>query len=329
MSDHKHSHHDHKHDHDHDHEHGHGHDHDHDHGHLHGLGGHFSGAAPKVLIRAIIITALFMLIELVGGWYANSLALLTDGAHMLTDIAAMAFSLFAIWVSRKPVTAMMSYGYHRAEILGALASGLAIWLLSGGLVYEAILRLQNPPEVQGPIVFVVAGIGLAANLLSMKMLHGNMHENMNVRAAYLHMVTDALGSVGAVIAGVVLWLTGWRPIDPIITILAAILMLYSSWALVKEAVGILMESTPTGVNPDKIKADLQAIEGVTEVHDLHIWTVSTGRLALSVHLVAENTTQALNVAHDVLKQHFGIIHTTIQIEHPKDFASDRCYDCSP
>lgn len=321
---------DHKHEHDHPHNHGHDHDHDHDHDHSHSHGvSHFAGAAPKVLVRAIIITALFMVIELVGGWYANSLALLTDGAHMLTDIAAMVFSLFAIWVSRKPVTAMMSYGYHRAEILGALASGLAIWLLSGGLVYEAVLRLQSPPEVQGPIVFVVAAIGLVANLLSMKMLHGSMHDNMNVRAAYLHMLTDAMGSVGAVIAGIVLWLTGWRPIDPIITILAAILMLYSSWELVKEAVGILMESTPTGVNPDKIKTDLQAIPGVGEVHDLHIWTVSTGRLAMSVHLVAEDATQTLKLAHEVLSQHFGIIHTTIQIEHPKDFASDRCYDCAP
>lgn len=318
----------HSHDHHHD-----GHDH-HDHGHSHGHGGHsvmnhFSDRAPKVLIQSIVITFIFMVVEFAGGWIANSLALITDAAHMLTDIAAMLFSLFAIWVSRKPITSTMSFGYHRAEILGALASGLAIWLLAGILAYEAILRLQNPPDVQGPVVFVVAAIGLAANLFSMRMLHGSMTHNLNVRAAYLHMLTDATGSVAAVVAGAVLWLTDWRPIDPIVTLLASALMLYSSWSLVKEALGILMESTPSGVEPEKIKSDLQGIDGVMEVHDLHIWTVSSGRLAMSVHLIAEDSSRTLSLANDVLKQHFGIIHTTIQVEHPENFASDRCYDCSP
>lgn len=317
------------HDHHHDHNHDHDHSPDHAHGHSHGVGGHLSGAAPKVLMRAMAVTVLFMVIEFVGGWISNSLALYTDAVHMLTDVASMAFSLFAIWVSNRPVTSQMSFGYHRAEILGALASGLAIWLLAGGLIVEAIVRLENPPEVQGAVVFIVAGIGLAANLLSMKMLHHEQGENMNVRAAYLHLLTDAMGSIAAVIAGVVLWLTHWRPIDPIVTILVALLMLVSSWSLVKEAIAILMESTPAGVKPEKIHRDLAALEGVSEVHDLHIWTVSSGRLAMSVHLVAEDSRKILEMANDVLKRHFGIIHTTIQIEHPKDFSSSRCYDCSP
>lgn len=315
------------------HEHDHDDDHDHDHEHEPGPGGHFhfgAGTAPGVILRAIGITVIFMVIELAGGWIANSLALISDAAHMLTDIGAMLLSLFAIWISRRPSNAVMSFGYQRAEILGALASGLAIWLISGLLVYEAIRRLESPPDVHGPIVFIVALIGLIANLASMRMLHSATGHNMNVRAAYLHMLSDALGSVGAVIAGAILWWTHWRPIDPIITLCFAGLMLVSSWNLVKEAVSILMESTPAGVDPFQVKKDLEAIAGVTEVHDLHIWTVASGKPALSVHLIAAQTGQSLlTAANLLLKEKHGIAHTTIQIERPEEFVSERCYDCAP
>jgi cobalt-zinc-cadmium efflux system protein len=230
--------HGHSHDHDRDH------DHDHDHGHSHS---HFSGAAPQALARAMGVTIVFMFIEFAGGWFANSLALISDAAHMLTDVGAMLLSLLVIWVSRRPSTSKMSFGYHRAEILGALLSGLSIWMIAAGLVYEAVKRLASPPDVQGPIVFVVATIGLVANLASMKLLLATKNENMNVRAAYLHMLSDSLGSVGAIVAGAVLWVTHWRLIDPIVTIGFAILMVVSSWSLIQEAVGILMESTPSGV----------------------------------------------------------------------------------
>jgi cobalt-zinc-cadmium efflux system protein len=223
----------------------------------------------------------------------------------------------------------MSFGYHRAEILGALLSGLLIWLISGVLIYEAIARIQSPPEVEGPIVFVVATIGLAANLVSMWMLHSAKDSNINVKAAYLHLLTDSLGSVGAIIAGVVLWLTDWRPIDPIITVVFAILMLASSWGLVKEAVGVLMESTPTHLNPSRILEDLLTLADVREAHDLHVWTVSSGRLALSVHLISESTETVLKSANQLLLEKYGIIHTTIQVEHPEKFQSERCYDCMP
>jgi cobalt-zinc-cadmium efflux system protein len=286
------------------------------------------GQAPSAISRAIVVTILFMAVELIGGYFANSLALISDGAHMLTDVGAMLLSLFALWMARRPSSDSMSFGYHRAEILGALASGLAIWLIAGVLVYEAIVRMQAPPAVKGPIVFIVASIGLAANLLSMKMLSGAQHENMNVRAAYLHMLSDAIGSIGAIIAGIVLWLTDWRPIDPIITIVFAALMLVSSWSLVKEAVGILMESTPTNVDPRKVRAELRALKGVSEVHDLHIWTVASGRLALSVHVISTETENLLTEVNALLKEHYGIIHTTVQIEHPDRFRSENCYDCA-
>lgn len=260
---------------------------------------------------------------------ANSLALLSDAGHMLTDVGAMLLSLFAIWVSRRPKTVTMSFGYHRAEILGALASGLMIWMLSGVLVYEAFDRLHSPPEVNASLLLWIATAGLGANLAAMKMLHSAKKENINVRAAYLHLLADSLGSVGAIIAGAILLFTGWRPIDPIISIIFAILMLYSSWHLVKESVSILMESTPAGVDPLDVMAELRRIAGIHEVHDLHIWSVSSGRLALSVHLVALDTEHVLSAANALLEKKYGIIHTTIQVEHPENFSSERCYDCEP
>jgi len=285
--------------------------------------------APRSIVRAMIITLIFMVIEAVGGFIANSLALLSDAGHMLTDIGALLLSLFALWVARKPKTATMSFGYHRAEILGALASGLLIWLISGVLIYEAMIRLQNPQPIDGKLVFIIATIGLLANLASMFVLHGEKQKNINVRAAYLHLLTDSLGSVGAIVAGLILWLTGWQPIDPLITVLFAALMLYSSWALVKEAVGVLMESAPNTLDPHQVQHDLERIEGVKEVHDLHIWSVSTGRMALSVHIITDTPEIVLSEANQLLESQYGIVHTTIQIEHPDRFVSTRCYDCSP
>jgi cobalt-zinc-cadmium efflux system protein len=270
-----------------------------------------------------------MVIELVGGWLSNSLALVSDAAHMLTDVGAMLLSLFALWFSKRPSTPTMSFGYHRAEILGALLSVMLIWMISGVLIYEAFVRLQSPPEVKGPLVLIVAVIGLGANLFSMWMLHGAKGENINIRAAYLHLLSDALGSVGAIVAGAVLWLTAWQPIDPLITILFAVLMLVSSWSLLKETIGVLMESTPTHMDPTQVTQDLIAIQGVVECHDLHIWSVSSGKLALSVHLISRETDALLDEAHKILKAKYGITHTTIQIEHPEKFKSERCYDCLP
>ena len=210
-----------------------------------------------------------------------------------------------------------------------MLSGLSIWLISGFLIYEAVVRMQSPPEVQGPVVFVVATVGLIANLVSMAMLKHAKDSNINVRAAYLHLFSDCLGSVGAIIAGIVLWLTDWRPIDPIITIVFAGLMLVSSWSLVKESIAVLMESTPDHVDPQAVLKDLLSLGGVREAHDLHIWSVSSGKLALSVHLVSEFYESVLDNANQLMEEKYGIIHTTIQIEHPEHFKSERCYDCLP
>jgi cobalt-zinc-cadmium efflux system protein len=279
--------------------------------------------------KAILITAFFMGVELVGGWFSNSLALISDAAHMLIDIGAMLLSLFALWIARRPSTLTMSFGYHRAEVIGALLSGVLIWIISGSLIYEAVVRMQSPPEVKGPWVFIIAVIGLIANIASMKILHAEKHENLNIRAAYLHLFADLLGSIGAIIAGGILWVTDWRPIDPIITIFFAALMLFSSLSLVKEAIGVLMESTPQHVSPTKVYEDLLKLKGVREAHDLHIWTVSSGKLALSVHLISEEAEFVLIHANQLLQEKYGIVHTTIQVEHPDRFQSERCYDCMP
>jgi cobalt-zinc-cadmium efflux system protein len=275
----------------------------------------------------LAITVAFMALEWVAGVYSNSLALLSDAAHMLSDAGAILFSLFVLWMARRPATPRMSYGWHRAEILGALASGIAIWFIAGILIYESVERFISPEEVNAQVLLVVAVIGLGANLASLRLLWRDRHSQINVRAAYLHVISDALGSVGAVIAGAVLWWSGWKPIDPLITVVFSVLMLVNSWGLVKEAILILMEHAPLTLDPESIKRDLEALPGVREVHDLHVWSVTSGRLAMSVHLISESHESPLQAANQMLFEKHGIQHTTIQVEHPERFDTSRCYDC--
>jgi cobalt-zinc-cadmium efflux system protein len=300
----------------------------HEHGHLHVHGNPSDSEVRKALIQAMVITFIFMIVELVGGLYSNSLALISDSAHMLTDIGAILMSLFAFWFSRRPSKPTMSFGYHRAEILGALTSGIAIWFIAGILILEAIHRVSHPPQVNGKVLLVVSIIGLLANVASMRVLHSAQKRSLNVKAAYRHLLSDLFGSLGAVIAGVEIWVTDWKMIDLIVTGLFSILMLISSWDLIKESVAILMESSPSGIDPQEIRTDLQGVTGVLEVHDLHVWSVSSGRLALSVHLISTESEGILERAHQVLSSKHGIRHTTIQVEHPERFNSERCYDCA-
>lgn len=282
----------------------------------------------EALKKALLVTSFFMIVEFIGGWFANSLALMTDAAHMLTDVGALALSLLTAWVAQRPSNPQMSFGYHRAEILGALFSGLVIWFLSGFLIFEAVLRLSSPPEVQGPLLFGIAVVGFLVNLYSVFTLHGSKADNLNVRAAYLHVIGDMLGSIGAIVAGIVIWQTGWSRIDSIVTIFISVLVLWSAWKLVVEAVGVLMESTPKGVNAQVVQEDLKKVPGVQAIHDLHIWSVSSGKLSLSVHLISAEGEQALQQAKQVLKEKHGISHTTIQVEHPERFDSAQCFDCA-
>ncbi len=290
----------------------------HDHTH------HIQGRALK---GALGIAILFMLIEVIGGLLANSLALISDALHLFTDVGALLLSLIVIRIAKRPRTRNMSFGYHRAEILGALASALSLWALCGVLIYEAIDRLIAPEEVQGPLVFIIASIGLIANFSMMRVLHPAQSGSLNMRSAYLHVIGDLLGSLGVILSGIILWATHWNPIDPIITILFSSAILYSSGKIIKQTIGILMESSPEGVDIGAIEQDLASIPGVKQVHSLHVWSVSSHRIALSVHLVAENTPQALDDAHRLIENNHHIHHMTIQVEDPASFQSRFCYDC--
>jgi cobalt-zinc-cadmium efflux system protein len=330
-----------------------GHSHAHGHSHSHGIGGghgHFAGLLHsgsggqegagggdggrigRSLRAALSVTLVFLGVEAVAGWWANSLALLSDAAHMLTDVGALGLSLFTHWVARQPSSPRASFGFHRAEILGALVSGLSIWLLAGVLLWEAAERLASPPEVKGPVVFAVACVGLAANVVSLFFLNPVRGESINARAAYLHLLFDCLGSLGAVLAGTLLWWKGWRLADPLVTIALSILMLWSSWGLVREAVEELMERTPSHLDPEQVRRTLRELEGVQEVHDLHIWSVGSGRTALSAHLLLSEGAErsggrVLREAQQQLEERFAIRHTTLQVEEPGEFQPERCYDC--
>lgn len=289
-----------------------------------------SSKSGKALQGALMVTSFFMVIEFVGGWFSNSLALMSDALHMLTDVGALSLSFFAFWLASRPKSPRMSFGYARAEILGALLNGLLIWLLSGFLVYEAYLRLKAPPEVSGQIVVVVGMLGLGINVLSLGFLNRAKEEkNLNIRAAIMHVTFDLLGSLAAVVSGVVIWLTNWVLIDPILTFMTAILILVASWRLVRESVEVLMESAPTHLDPQVIEKALLEIPGVEALHDLHIWTVSDSQSpAMSVHLISKEAETTLSQAHEILKKNYSILHTTIQVEHPDQFDSSRCYDCA-
>jgi cobalt-zinc-cadmium efflux system protein len=291
------------------------------HPHSHGQG-HI-----KALHAALWIAVIFMIIEVIGGWMANSLALISDALHMFTDVGALLLGLIVSKIAHRPSTPTMSYGYQRAEILGALVSAVSLWALCGVLSYEAVHRFFQPEVVEGKLVFIVATAGLIANLVMLKLLHPTQGQSLNTKAAYLHVMGDLLGSVGVIISGIILWISGWNLIDPIITLLFTLFILRGSGKVIRESISILMESTPEGIDPTAVKRTLAGIEGVQEVHDLHIWTASIHRMALSVHLVTEKPIETLNTARQALEELYGIRHITIQVEDPKAFESKYCYDC--
>ncbi len=299
--------------------------HDHSHSHLPLTPMH---KEKKAFYWALLIAFIFMVLEIVGGFIANSLALISDGLHMFTDVGALFLGILVIKIFNKPPSVKKTYGYQRAEILGALTSAAILWVLMFFLIYEAILRLLTPHEVEGPVVLIIALLGLFANLIMAKLLHPGEKGSLNIKAAYLHVLGDLLGSIGVIISGIIIWTTGWNTIDPIITFFIAILILYSSGKLLLNTINILMEGVPEHIDYKKIKKDLLSIEGVDAIHDLHIWSVSTQKVCLSVHIVSHNSEKnILEKVHELLRTNHQIPHMTIQIENAKDFAPCYCYDC--
>jgi cobalt-zinc-cadmium efflux system protein len=266
---------------------------------------------------ALALSGIYFFAELIGGFLTNSLALLSDAGHMLSDMGALALSLFAFRIAKRPATVSSTFGYHRVEILAALFNGLTLWLIVGVIFAAAYNRFLDPPAVESYGMMVVASVGLLVNIVAGAILYGSHHHNLNLRGAFLHIVSDALGSVGAIVAGMIMLFTGWYVADPVISILIGLLILHASWNLVKESLSVLMQSVPKGIRLEEVQKCLEEVEGVSKVHDLHVWAVTSDIFTLSAHAVVENGGdfhQVLNAIEDVLKERFNIEHITIQLE---------------
>jgi cobalt-zinc-cadmium efflux system protein len=284
----------------------------------HSHAGHHHHHAGSSLKIALAITATFLVAEFIGALYTNSLALLADAAHMLTDVAALSLSLFAVRFASRRATPRMTYGFHRVEILAALVNGVFLVLVALYIFYEAFNRFKSPEVVKANWMLVVAVIGLLANLTSAWVLFGKHHESLNVRGAFFHVLTDALGALGAILASIAILVSGYALADPLISVVVAVLILWSSWIVIRDAVDILLEGTPAHINIVSLREQLCHVNGVGGVHDLHVWTLTSGVLAMSCHIVAENEsynrTDLLARVNDIARERFHIDHTTIQIE---------------
>lgn len=292
--------------------------HNHEHIHSHGHN-HSHNANKKALTISFFLIAGFMVVEFVGGFLTNSLALISDAGHMLSDTVALGLSLSALIFGAKAATSSKTYGYKRFEILAALLNGIVLILLSIYILKEAIDRLSEPPHVIGKGMMIISIVGLLINIVVAWILHsqGSTKENLNVRSAFMHVLGDLLGSVGAIIAAILIMSFGWYIADPIASMIVSILVLYSGWNVLKESVNILMEAKPNDIDSVKIKAMLNSIDGVEEVHDLHIWMITSDFPAMTVHLKVKNNSDRdtiLEKAKNTIEKDFGIRHTTIQIE---------------
>lgn len=293
-------------------------------GHSHGEGGHSHGGPSqnqRALAIALAITATYTVAEVVGGLITGSLALLADAGHMLSDNFSLGLALFAFWLSAKPPTPERSFGYKRAEILAALANGVTLVAISIWIFYEAYRRFQNPPEILGGWMMAVAVMGLFVNVAAALVLSRSEGESLNLQGALRHILADLLGSVGVIAAAVVILLTGWLYADPIISVLIGFLVLGSSWKLLKDSVSILLEQAPYGIDANEVGTKMIGMEGVEEVHDLHVWMITSGFPALAAHvLVGENEDchRRRRNLEEMLEHEFGIEHTTLQVDHVGD-----------
>lgn len=274
---------------------------------------------------ALGMTVTYMIAEVVGGLVTGSLALLADAAHMLTDAGGLAFALLAIRLGQRPATARRSYGLLRAEILAALGNAVVLLVLTIYILYEAYRRFVDPPEVLGWPMLLVAAVGLAVNLVSMRLLSAGSSESLNMRGAYFEVLSDMLGSLGVIVAALVVMTTGWNLADPIIGAGIGLFIVPRTWNLLREATAVLIEAAPAHLDVEKLEARISAIEGVVEVHHLHVWTITSGLDAMSVHIVIDgqaSETATLAAARKLSADEFGLGHTTIQVERPDGARSE-------
>ena len=294
----------------------HGHDHSHD-------------RRNSRLSAALGITVIYMVAEVIGGWLTNSLALIADAGHMLTDVAALGLTLGAIWFGRRPATSRKTFGWYRLEILAAFLNGVVLVLLSIWVVYEALMRWQSPLEIRAGGMTAVAAGGLVANIAAAWLLHSDHKHDINMRGAWLHVMGDMLGSVAATVAGLLIITNGWLWADPLSSLLISGIILVGAARLVLESVNVLLEGVPAHIDADSITRTLLNVDGVSGIHDLHVWTIASGREALSVHITHGQEishSDLLGLVRDRIRHEFGIEHLTIQMETP-DLEAEALYVC--
>jgi len=305
----------------------HSHEHGHDHSHSHNLK---NVREKRALGIVLVLTFCFMIVEAGAGFYTGSLALLSDAGHMLADVFAISLAFFAIWFTEKPSTSTKTFGFYRAEILAAFFNSLLLFAISAGILIEAYKRLMSPHEVKSVEMTIVAVVGLLINLASAYILFKYQSGNLNIKGALYHVLSDALGSVGAIVAGIIMITTKWYYADSLISILVSILIIRGAWVLFKESSHILLEGTPKGIDLDLVKNCICSKDNVISVHDLHAWTLTQGFEALSAHVVVqnmENSEGILSGLKQELSEKFKISHVTLQLEIEEcDESNGPCYD---
>jgi len=284
-----------------------------------------SRSTSRRLILSLGITLAFVVVEILAGVFANSLALLTDAAHNFTDVLALALTGWALWITNKPAHAGKTYGYHRAGILVAMVNSTTLVLIALGIFFEAWKRFVAPLVVQADILISVGGVAVVVNLVTALLVRRGSERDLNLRSAFLHLMGDVLSTVGAVIAGVVIRFTGLNWLDPLVSVLIGVLILWNAWGILCESLEILMESTPADIDMDNLQSDILAVEGVRGVHDLHVWSITSQLRYLSAHIVTEDVPVSVGAkvqaaVGEMLAQQYGITHPTLQLE---------CVDCAP
>ena len=276
-----------------------------------------AGRSRGALVAALVVTGSFLLVEVGGAIWTGSLALAADAGHMLTDVGGLALALFAVWVAARPPTPEKTYGYYRVEILAATVNALLLLGVAGVILVEAYQRIRSPRAVQGGAMLAIAAFGLAANLAAAWLLRRDASESLNVRAAYLEVLGDALSSIGVIVAALVVMRTGLTIVDPVVSALIALFIVPRTWRLLKQAVNVLLEGTPGHLDLGEIEEAMTRVPGVRRVHDLHVWTLTSGREAMSTHVVVDDLRESerlIEALHAVLHARFGIDHTTIQLD---------------
>jgi cobalt-zinc-cadmium efflux system protein len=266
---------------------------------------------------ALGITISFFIVELVGSFLTNSLALLTDAWHMLNHILALVFAVVAVWLAQRPTSIRRTYGYHRSEILAAFLNGILLWAVAAYIFYEAFQRLQQPVMVESLNMLGIAVLGLAANGLSAVVLSKSKDQSLNIKGAFLHVAADTLGSIGAIFAGLIMFLTGWYQVDPIVSMMIGVLIFYSSGSLVRDSVNVLLEGVPSHIDLGIVEQRILQLKEVDGVHDLHVWCITPKKTCMSCHVVVgkgTNRKKLISRLIEMLKEEFGIDHTTIQLE---------------